>query len=207
MKQLHVAALALSLSIVAQSAYGQTCTGQVAIGSGNPALVAASASFTEGSRGFDVGVTAGNSLLFGGFTVGRVTSTVVDSSSTFYGGVVGAQLAASPSRRAMICPLFSVFHNAGAGEDNSSTSFAGGASAGFVVSETETFAVVPTVGFSISKTRQFEAFGDASGVVQIGVGLIMNKRFSITPQVVVPVGIEGAKPIFAVVAALGFGGS
>jgi hypothetical protein len=204
MRQLHVAALALSLSIVAQSAYGQTCTGQVAIGSGNPALVAGSASFTEGARAFDVGVTAGSSSIFGGFTVGRATSTVSDYSSTFYGGVVGVQV---PARRAMICPMFSVSHSKGQGDDDSSTSFAGGAAAGFVVSETDTLSVVPTVGFSISKTRQFDAFGDASGIVQFGVGFIINKRFSVTPSVVVPVGIEGAKPIVAVVAALGFGGS
>ncbi len=212
-----VAAAAIVASSAAR-ADAQTCLGTAPITSAMPLQVGAALAFSSNTTGIGAAATYGTDNFFGSVGVGRVSFDELDASAPNFGITVGAQVPRDSDRKLIICPAFNfVFVNGPKdilGVDLSTRSFGGGATVGFVVSETDTLSLVPTAGLSINRvklTGEFlgisDSVSDTIGQLGLGVGIIWNKVFSIVPAVIVPFGAEGAETAFQITVTYALGGN
>ena len=79
---------------------------------------------------------------------------------------------------------------------------------------TPTVNLVPFAGLDLAYSRISiddldESFSDTYGILSLGGGLVLNQRFTIRPQVQIPLGLDEADPTFGLSFGIGFprGGS
>jgi hypothetical protein len=197
------------VTMSAARADAQTCLGTAPITNNMPLQVGALLAFSSGSTGIGAAATYGTDDFFGSVGIGRVSFDDLDASAPNFGITVGAQIPRDSERKLIVCPALNfVFVNGPkdvGGFDFSTRSFGGGATVGFVVSETDTLSLVPTAGLSINRVRvkgEFlgisDSVSDTIGQLGLGVGIIWNKVFSFVPAVIVPFGAEGADTAFQI---------
>jgi hypothetical protein len=78
-------------------------------------------------------------------------------------------------------------------------------SIGVIAAQSGTVSVVPAFGLTVSRVRLSATFrgdsdseSDTLGRVNLGVGIVLNARFSIVPGVAIPFGMDGAETVFQV---------
>ena len=215
---IRIGVCVVGMLVLARPAFAQTCAGRIALGSGGVSgMAGAGLAFSSSATSFSGGALGGNSQMFGGANVGRISYDELDFSTTFVSGTVGGQVPVDANKRMSLCPVFSFGTEwasdiEGSGVDFSSTVFGGGVLFGVIVSETATVQVVPTFGVSIQRVNaKIEGFGeeesesDTVGVAQFGVGLVLHKMFAIVPAITVPFGVDDVEVGFSLQAVIGFG--
>lgn len=218
-------ALAVLLACGSQAA-AQMCSGAAPISNSRPFQAGGSVLFAENATGFSGIAQGGNSLVFGGVQFGRINIDADDLGgddiwSNVFGARAGAQFTYEMNMPLHICPVFTFSHQwaSDVGDvddlDVSTTSFAFGGEAGLLVAESGSMQLVPTVGLffgRVSARSEFEGtelFDEAEtgGLFNVGLGLIFNQRFSVTPLVSFPFGFgeDDPDPSFSITALFSFG--
>lgn len=218
MSRIPLAAFVL-LATLAAAAEAQVCEGQPGRAAGNFALGAAFSSGNDASQ-FSAGITGIGKAVYGGASVGSIDYDGFSGSTTTVGGAVGYQLAVGTTGRAQLCPVvtatlgFGPNDIAGTGIDASARSFTAGLAWGFRATESADLSMIPTFGASFARSSVTFTDGvddltesDTYGQLSLGLGFVFARRFGITPAVMIPVGLEGADPMFALSARLALGGS
>jgi hypothetical protein len=200
------------------AASAQVCMGQAPIGRPSPMVFGAGVTFADGiaSYGFTFGGGTDAGFGRGGFAVNHYDEDGFDTWAV--GAVGGSQIAADARQRVQICPVGQFSYEwrndiQDSGVDVSALTTGAGVFAGFVVAESATAQLVPTVGLAVNRTRvevSVEGFGDdrvsrTYGVAQLGLGIVLNRRTAITPSVLIPFGVDEVEPSFSLVFTYSFG--
>jgi hypothetical protein len=204
--------LGVSLVVVAtRSASAQTCLARPGISATSPVQVGGGVGFQD----IEVsGVTLGQVTTFYGtvsgggdrsFVEAEVRSvSLEDTTRTAWGTRIwaGGQIANDSSRRVVVCPFASFSTSNGPNDtDNgiaqSTIGFGGGATVGVVALDSGSVQIAPAFGVGIERVRSklqvFEdelVVNDNGGLVLVGVGIIVQTRFGITPAWVIPFGFD-----------------
>ena len=200
----------------APSAMAQVCGGSLSYTTA-PWQASAGAMFTKGAQGFGGGLSGGNESLFAGGAVTYQNLSDLESHATAISGNVGGQLAFDSGTKVHFRPVGAVSFQTGPNEpgllDTKGVGFGAGAQVGVVASNSGNLMIVPTFGASIQYQRftvEFfdsieESASDTYGMLNLGVGFILNEKVAFTPLVGVPVGLDGADPQFSFSVTFGFG--
>jgi hypothetical protein len=179
--------------------------------------------YVGGGIGFNEGVTQFFGTVGGGNNAGFV---VADLGGVNYDDVgitsfssrlsAGGQIAGDSERRVVICPTASVTNEFvndlfGTNVEAWVLDIAAGASVGVALGGSEV-QVVPGFGAFGARSRlRLKAPSDESvvlnetyGYAVVGVGIVMHQRFSLTPQVFLPFGLEGGTNGFTLTFAVSF---
>lgn len=217
MRVLSVPAFACSL-VVPSVAIGQTCRATVPVSHASPVYAGGGVGFAEnttsyfgtvgggGDSGFGVLDVGGSSASDAGLTVNSFDMTVT----------AGGQLAPRPSRRVIICPTVALGNSfasnlAGSSVDGWNLTIEAGGSVGFVALDTPSLQLVPAIGVfgARDRTRLKDPTGslvlnDSYAVVRVGVGIITNRRFALSPIVVLPLNSSAPDKTFELRFAVSF---
>jgi hypothetical protein len=179
-----------------------------------PVQVAGHGSFADGANKFGASVGYGlPGSVFGNLGIATTSWDGADNSLDI-GGSVGYQMQVS---KAQICPVASLsFGNGpdGAGLNTSTRAATVGLSIGTAFG-TSRMQIVPTAGLGVENLHlKMEDTGsglsadgsDTHGIANLGVGLIFN-NISVRPNVVIPVGLDGADPTVGLTVGFNFGRS
>lgn len=182
------------LACQASLAYGQTCLGSAPASRARPGWTSLHTSLRTDVSAFggDVG-GAGDSFFGGG---GVQANTYDDPQGTTWqiNGILGYQIAATPSRTFVFCPMSMIsYENASPlfveGVQARAVETTGGLSVGVIAYGTETLQVVPTGGFFLGSSTATVSAGSSSTsekynfvLAQFGVGFVYG-RASLTPMV------------------------
>jgi hypothetical protein len=195
----------------------QACLGNPSF-SVNHLQVAAGAAFDESATSFAGTFVGGSETLFTGLSLGGATYDGISGASLLAGISGGFQVPLS-SGNAQVCPLVGATFGFGPSDfDGSGTNFRSqaynfGLAAGGELFRAERLAVVPSlsVGFVYTAatatgllTNSTET--DTYGVAGAAIGLVLGDRLSVRPSVSIPIGLEGADPVFGIGFALNYGG-
>jgi hypothetical protein len=193
-------------------ALAQTCAGGPSFAAG-PAHVSYGLGLTSNTTGNGGTIAVGNDKVFAGGGISALNIDGVSGTSLGYNGVVGAQVH-DARNKVFVCPAVSVGYLNGPqvlGIDTSTTSVEGGASLGIVAAKAASVTVIPNVRASVVR-EQLNLKGvsgsnvsETFGLATFGMGLVFNERYALTPHVSVPVGLDGAKPTFALALTAAFG--
>jgi len=212
---------AATLVVVPAVANAQTCAGAPAITSARPVNMGAHVGFNSDVTNFGASLSAGSDRAFAGVGLSRSMYDIEgldDVSSTNLSVVGGLQFAPASNAKLAFCPVlefqkeFGLNDIGGSGIDASSWAFGGGGSLGFIAHDSGKLKVIPTAGVRVYRSNtKFEFDGDSEsesdtiGVFNIGIGFLMNDRFSVIPAVQIPFGVEDGKASFGVAGVFSFG--
>lgn len=191
---------------------------------GNPSFsvhhlqVAAGAAFDESATSFAGTFVGGSETLFTGLSLGGATYDGISGASLLAGISGGFQVPVS-SGSAQVCPIVGATFSFGPSDfDGSGTNFRSqaynfGLAAGGELFRAERLAVVPSLSLGFVYTAA-TATGlltnstetDTYGVAGAAIGLVLGDRLSVRPSVSIPIGLEGADPVFGIGFALNYGG-
>lgn len=207
MRRSLVVAAAL-LAIVRAPVMAQTCMGMASYANA-PVQVAGHGSFTDGANRFGASVGYGlPGSVFGNVGVATTSWDGADASLDF-GADVGYQMQVG---KAQICPVAGLNIGNGPdsdelGLDSSTRAVTMGLAIGTSLG-TSRMQIVPTAGLGVEILKlKVEGFGEGSdthGIANLGVGLIFN-NISVRPNVVIPVGLDGADPTLGLTLGYNFG--
>lgn len=210
-----------ALLVVASPAllHAQACLGAASYKVA-PLQLGAGASFTDGSKGagvmFGLGARQG---LFMNAGVSMSSYDGLDGNGKTVSGTLGYDVAVNPSPSSgsasstsvSVCPMaaisytmFPSFSDGVSDYDIHELDAGGGVALGVTVPASPTVSVIPYGSFSYYHARatvSATGFGSAStsdsyGVAGLGLGLLLNQRVTLRPSVDIPVGLDGAKPVF-----------
>jgi hypothetical protein len=210
MKLIGLVAAALMIPAIGRA---QNCLGLPTFAS--PFRLTGSAQFGDGYSFYGAGIGAGKQNgLFGSIGGGTVKYENPDGSSGIFFLEGGFELKSSSKLRA--CPVAGVSYEKLPDEDDISASVRSGTvglALGVPVSAGQGLDVVPngSVRFLYSSLKVDDArVGSAtdnqsSGLVDLGLALVLNDWFSIQPTVQIPFGVEGAETTWGIFAAFSFG--
>jgi hypothetical protein len=223
--RLHATIAALALAASASTATAQACLGTPSFATSPIRL---DASLTSGNdattyaAGLSVGAARGP---FAGASIGRTSFDEefdeFDADATTVGlrGGWDVTLApASPGARSFsLCPIVGFdfsngeFERPGEDIDFSTRTFSLGLALGSRFAASPTLALVPfgAIAYNNSSLEIEDIDVDESedyGTIDLGVGFVINRIFTIRPLVSIPVGLEDADPTFGVSLHLNFGG-
>jgi hypothetical protein len=205
---------AVLLVLVASPGYAQICRGAPSF-AGPPYQVGGMVAVTEGAQAYGGEFAVGGQYLFAGAGVSARHFDEVESASAEVSSRVGLEVRVSETRRIFFCPVgfvaFGTGPDAGA-VDVSTFSVGAGGRVGVMVRDTDPLSIVPTFGVDAVRERIARESGgveqdetDGYGLAALGVGFIVNRRFSITPEIGVPFSAADSDVIFTVRFAYGFG--
>jgi hypothetical protein len=209
----------LALFACAGKLHAQTCHGTAPITNDRPVQFGGGVSFSETLTRFRGSVVGGSSDFFAGIEAGANSYDDLDESSTIIGVGGGAQVAADAAGRVVICPEvafareFGPNNLGGSNSDLSTSAFGGGISVGVIASETNTVQFVPTFGVSLARAKfkvetnlASVSETDTLGTINLGVGVVMNRRFSVVPAIGIPFGRDDNDVVFGISVAVSWGG-
>lgn len=209
-------AIVLILFGGALPASAQLCLGQGSFREA-PLQVQGGIGFTEGAQAFGGGFGGGGRVFFGTGSLAYTNYDDLDAGSVSVGGTAGGEFRGGSQSRVYICPIGAVSFESGpdlfdGAVDTHSLTVGYGGSLGIVASETDTFAVIPTVGAGVRHVRATLSSGtldetgtDTFGLVTLGVGLLFNRTIALTPTIGIPVGLDEGDPQFSIVLSVNFG--
>jgi hypothetical protein len=195
----------------------QTCAGGAPISNQSRMVVGPALAFQSGVASYAAAVGGGSDTWAMGGHAGVVHYDTAGFTSYALGFQGGGQVAADARRRIMVCPVAQFGYEwknnlADTGIDMSAFVTGAGVRTGFVVAESATAQLVPTMGLSVNRLRaEFKdsiesiVLTNTYGVLHLGAGVVLNQRMAITPAVNVPFALEGADTTFSLAFAYGFG--
>lgn len=208
---------AFSFAALPGTLRAQACLGNPSF-SVNHLQVAASAAFDENATSFAGTFIGGSETLFTGLSVGGATYDGV-SGATLLAGISGGFQVPLSSGSAQVCPIVGATFGFGPSDfDGSGTNFRSqaynfGLAAGGELFRSARLAVVPSlsVGFVYTAATATGPLStstetDTYGIAGAAVGFVLSDRLSVRPSVSVPIGLEGADPVFGIGFALNYGG-
>jgi hypothetical protein len=217
-------AYAIAVTTIAVSpavASAQTCAGAPAITSASPVNMGANAGFNSDVTTFGATLSAGTDKAFGAVGVSRAAYDIEGldgADSTILSVVGGLQFAPASNAKIAFCPVvafqkdFGPNDLGGSGIDVSSSAFGGGGSLGLIAYDSGTMKIIPTAGVRVYRaTTKLEFDGasasesDTVGLLNLGVGFLLNERFSVIPTVQIPFGVDDGKASFGVAGVFSFG--
>lgn len=217
MIRMSALALAVLTGLAVSTAEAQVCEGRPGPAAGNIALSAGYMSGNDASQ-MSVGITALGTSAYGGASIGSISYDDFSGSTTAVGASLGYQLALGTTGRAQICPFaigeigFGPSDINGSGIDASTRAFGAGLSWGFRATESAEFSLIPTISAGVAYSAVTLTDGvddltesDTFGQVRVGLGMVIAKRLAIVPSVIIPVGVEGADPMFGIALSLSVG--
>jgi hypothetical protein len=174
--------------IISRDAGAQTCLGAAQFSSGR-ARVAASASFSSGASEYEGQIAVGaNNGIFVSASGGQIVPKGGGSNGTVIGADLGYSLAIGSA--AQLCPLVAYAHTTYTGENDDNFGFGGYVGATARISAQAS--IVPYAGASyvhaMAKFGSLSASGDY-GIVEFGLGLVVNKSITLRPSVATPFGL------------------
>jgi hypothetical protein len=210
-----------ALLLPAIGAGAQTCFGNARFSSG-PVRLGAGLISSEGAKSYGVDLAVGAAA--GPFASGAVSRTKysdIDGSATSFGVTLGYAIDVNSTRTVQVCPYLDLGHTSvpdidvGLSMLESSADAVGlGGSIGGTVPVAPNLDVVPFVGATYAISRYWatldgttDSISERYGLIDVGVGFVINKVVTVQPQVSLPVGVEGAKSSFALSFAFSFGAS
>ena len=214
-------ALLLSLALpimLGGKAAAQTCVGMPSFSSGQM-QVAASTTFADGANSFGGSFGYGvPKSFYGKAGLGTTSYDGLDGSSLDLSVGGGYQIPVQMSRTAELCPVANLSFGsgpddiAGSGVDMSSRTFSLGAAFGTQVGSSPQMQILPNASFQFANTRLSMDDGTESisgsesyALLTLGTGFIFNQRYSLSPSVSLPMGLEGSDASFSVAGAIHFG--
>jgi hypothetical protein len=163
-------------------------------------------------------VTGLGERAYGGGSIGSVSYDDLSGSTTSLGAWVGYQLPMGTSGRSQLCPFFTGGLGLGpndiegSGIDASTRGFSAGVSWGMRAVQSNDFSLFPTIGAGIAfssfkLTDGVDSIEESDTYVQLGfgLGLVLGRQFTVRPSVTIPLGLEGADPVFSVQISLSLG--
>jgi len=217
MRRALLLSLALSLTFGAR-AVAQSCTGMPSFSSGQMQATAGG-SFADGASSF--GGTIGYGVpkgVYGKAGLGTTSYDAFDGSSFDFSVGGGYQIPLQTSRTAELCPIASLSIGSGpndvlgSGVDMSSRTFALGAAVGALLGNNPQLQFVPNASFQFANTRVAMDDGTDSvsgsesyALLTLGTGFVFNSRYSLSPSISLPMGLEGSDASFALAGAIHFG--
>lgn len=212
----------LPLAILAAASLPSSLSAQACLGnpsfSVNHLQVAAGAAFDEGATSFTGNFVGGSETLFTGISLGGATYDGI-SGASFLAGVSGGFQVPLSSGSAQICPVLGAQFGFGPADfDGSGTNFRSqaynfGLAAGGELFRSERVAVIPSfsLGFvyTAATTTGLLTSGtetDTYGIAGAALGLVLSDRLSVRPSISMPLGLDGAEPVFGIGFALNYGG-
>jgi hypothetical protein len=191
----------------------QTCLGLAPFSVGRIQL-GASADFGEDAKAFSANLSFGSTNgPLGGVSVGTVDYDELDENGTTVGAQLGWQAPVGTQNRVQLCPVVGATYGFGPdqlGSDVSSWSVFFGLQLGISTDSSAQLRLVPTVGAALAYAKlEVDGFlnfeeSETFGILNLGVGFVVNTRVSILPSVDIPVGLEGADPNFGIMLAVNF---
>lgn len=231
-RTLRAGVTAALVSLVAIPAAGaQNCLGLPSFAAA-PLRIDGGLSSGDDATSFTVGASIGAARgPFGSLAYDRTNfddqGTNVDLSSngfTIAGGyeleLPSASSASSSTRRFSLCPVASYswskmdFDELGDDIDVSARKLSLGFAIGTPIASSSTLSVVPFGALQfVHLNGSVEAFdvdedeSEQGGQLDLGIGLVLNRLFTIRPLVSIPIGFEGAETSFGVTVHFNFGGT
>lgn len=223
-------ALLLASALPVHAAATQTCLGLPSFRSGRIQL-AANGSFGEDARSFEGSLSLGSNKGFGGLSLGAVDYDEIEGSTLLIGGGAGYQLPLGASSSFHVCPgirasvgfgprdvFGGLYDSAGVqrdprpGDDASTFVFVAGLSLGASLGSTGV-RLNPTAGlaFAYSSFQLKDPGGtgaersDTYGALDVALGLIIRSVFAVRPSITIPIGLQGADPVFGLTLAINVG--
>lgn len=220
--------VALSLVTLAGTAGAQVCLGTPSFATGPIRIDAGLLTGNDNTQygaGLAVGTANGPFVSAG---VNRVDIDGVDESATGFSVAGGFEVnltdrRGTRARRATslsLCPVASFsragvdFEESGIEAETSIRTFSAGLSLGAMVPSSPNFSLVPFGGLSYANSKASleidgEEFGDSEAenyfVLDLGLGLVLNRSFTIRPTIGIPIGLDEADPNFGVSFHINFG--
>lgn len=207
----------LLLLLLSGTSVAQTCLGKPSFAHGRM-QVAAGGSFDEGANSYGGSLSYGAPRNFYG-TAGFTTTEYDNFDGSAYNLNLGSGYQVPlEAGQAELCPVASLSLGwgpddlLGPGVDVSNRTLAAGAAFGVRVGHGSQVQLVPNASFLLASTRLKVDNGTSSaadsetyGALTLGTGFVIASRYSLNPQVTIPVGLGGADPSFGVTAAINFG--
>jgi hypothetical protein len=217
MRKRFIVLLLGSIVVAGTDAQAQTCRGSVPIGHMSRGIVDVGTGFSKNLNSYGASVGGGSDAWFAGGGLQGLHYSDLDARTWAFTGMGGAQIDADAGRYFMICPMGVVsFERANAifGEDASARTLtlSGGAAVGVNAFQATMVSIVPTAGLFISRASSRVDFGgdpvtgaETFTTLHAGVGVLIGERASITPMLIIPIGLEGGQKTFSLAYAFSFG--
>lgn len=217
MRKRFIVLLLGSVVVAGTDAQAQTCRGSVPIGRMSHGIVDVGTAFSKHTNSYGANVGGGSDAWFAGGGIQGLHYSDLDARTWAFTGIGGAQIDADAGRYFMICPISAVsFERANAifGDDVSARTLtlSGGGALGINAFQDTLLSVVPTVGLFVSRAHtRIDLAGDrvtaaeTYTTLQAGVGLLFGERASVTPMLIIPIGLEGGQKAFSLSYAFSFG--
>lgn len=217
MRRALLLSLALPFMFGARAA-AQTCTGMPSFSAGQMQL-SAGGSFADGASSFGGAFGYGAPKgLYGKAGIGTTSYDAFDGSSFDFSVGGGYQIPLQTTRTAELCPIASLSIGSGpndilgTGVDMSSRTFAFGAALGAQLGHNPQMRIVPNASFQFANTRAEMDDGTSSvsgsesyALLTLGTGFVFNSRYSLSPTISIPMGLEGSDASFGLAGAIHFG--
>lgn len=211
--------LMIVLTVSTSPLGAQVCMGMASFSAG-ALRIGGSAVFGDDSKFFGGGLAFGSGGGFAGVGIGSISYDDFAGSTFVINASAGYQLLLRSTSSIGLCPVASFSLGIGpndiegSGIDASSSGFTFGFQLGTAIPGGEQFQLIPSAGVAFAHSRfELEDGGgnslledsDTYGIVSVGVGLVFNAVLTILPHVQIPVGLEGADPIYGGSLGLQFG--
>ena len=206
-----------SFVVAGTDVQAQTCRGTVSIAQRSHGIVDVGTAFSKHANSYGASVGGGSDAWFAGGGIQGLHYSDLDARTWAFTGIGGAQIATDPGRYLMICPMTAVsFERADAvfGEDMSASTLTTntGVAVGVQAFQSNAVSFVPTAGLYLTNARTRVGLGgervtasDTFGTLHAGVGVLFGERSSITPLLMIPIGLEGGETAFSLSYAFSFG--
>jgi hypothetical protein len=211
---------AVATLLPAERASGQTCLGTASFAAG---LARAGATFavTDGGKAYGGHVAVGAPTgPFGDLAVARSEFDDIDAGATAFSIGVGYAIEVTPAGHLQFCPRITHVRQSGpdfdTGFGTAKTSLRAseiGASLGGSVQVTPRLDFVPFAGAAYVATRGTleteqgteQSDTEDGGQIRFGAGLVLDRRLTLQPAVLIPLGSEGSSHTFVLMLAWNFG--
>ena len=209
---------AVTLALVAGPVDAQVCTGSAPFSSGRMSI-GGEAAFTDGAQAYggSVGFGAAEGG-FGSLHAGAITYEDLDGSTFLVGARAGYSLSLGVTRSFEVCPLATLAFGfgpndiAGFGVDMSTRDFQFGFGIGTMLAASPAVSLVPAAGVSYSHSRltfddgtESETESESFGIASFALGFVMNRTFTIQPNISMAFGIDERDPVYGIAFSLHLG--
>jgi len=223
---LHLPAIAVAVTTLAFAAHAsaQTCRSTAPMKEMRSYQAGGGLAWAEGMKAGVITLVSGDSTAFAVGTYARANYKTVDRASNILTISGGLEVPTHGRSRLVVCPNVTFYQEWGPndlfdegeqlGFNRSTTSFNGGLSAGFILLNTSSLMVIPSLNVGLTgvrydfnfETNQTESGSDHYGLARIAIGVVIARRLSIVPSVDVPFGAAIAQTTAALQVAFSFGG-
>jgi hypothetical protein len=210
MRTLVVSAIATLCTLAAASASAQTCAARPSF-AGAPWQARVESGFSSDARTFGPSIVRGWGSFFAGAAADLTGYAGLEATAVSTSVTVGAERALGA--RVYVCPVLTVLHQFGpdfTDAELSANATSLGGRLGIVAATYQTLQIVPMIGMDAQWERdRVDVEGRTSHlsrtftVSRLAVGLVMNQRVAIVPEIIEIFGTAG-NSTFRVTAAFGF---